>query len=78
MNDAGFDAAAIGSHDFDWGVPVLLSKTGVDSSRRTFIEIWIKGPEDGLFHIDLGTLSEDALWQDGVAPNSRLRIEART
>jgi len=26
MNAAGFDAAAIGNHDFDWGVPVLLDR----------------------------------------------------
>ena len=26
MNDAGFDAAAIGNHEFDWGVPVLRER----------------------------------------------------
>lgn len=26
MNDAGFDAAAIGNHDFDWGVPLLRER----------------------------------------------------
>ncbi|MFN0152245.1 MAG: bifunctional metallophosphatase/5'-nucleotidase [bacterium] len=26
MNAAGFDAAAIGNHEFDWGVPVLLDR----------------------------------------------------
>lgn len=28
MNDAGFDAAAVGNHEFDWGVPVLIQRIG--------------------------------------------------
>ena len=55
----------------------FLSRFGVDYSRRKFIEIWINGPEEGLLHLDLGTISEDAMWQDGVAPNGRLDTEDR-
>ncbi len=28
MNAAGFDAAAIGNHEFDWGVPTLVERIG--------------------------------------------------
>lgn len=59
------------------GIMRLLSKSGVDFSLREFIEIWINGPEEGLLHIDLGVLSEDAMWQDGVAPNGGLDTEDR-
>jgi hypothetical protein len=53
----------------------VLSKSGVDYSQFDSIEIWINGPEEGLLHIDLGALSEDVMWQDGVAPNGQYDTE---
>jgi cell surface protein SprA len=73
----GSFADTTGSSDAWGGIMRVLSKSGVDYSQRNFIEIWINGPEEGLLHIDLGTLSEDAMWQDGVAPNGRLDSEDR-
>lgn len=68
---------AQGSPNAWGGLMRLLSKTGVDYSRRKFIEVWINGPEDGELHVDLGTLSEDAMWQNDVPPNGRLDTEDR-
>ena len=73
----GSFADSSGSPDAWGGIMRLLSKSGVDYSRRKFIEIWINGPEEGELHVDLGTLSEDAMWQDGVAPNGQLDTEDR-
>jgi Motility related/secretion protein len=78
-------AADSGRPEDAWGgIMRLLSKSGVDYSRRKFIEVWINVPPsagspqgEGKLHIDLGTLSEDAMWQDGVAPNGRLDTEDR-
>lgn len=59
------------------GVTRLLSKTGVDYSRRKFLEVWINdfNVKRGKMHVDLGTLSEDAMWERVAAPNGRLDTE---
>jgi hypothetical protein len=77
LGGGSFAAPDSGSRDAWGGVMRLLSKSGVDYSRRKFIEIWINAPYEGLLHIDLGTLSEDAMWQDGVPPNGLLDTEDR-
>ncbi len=62
------------------GIMRLLSKTGIDYSRRKFLEVWVnpKTTRSGILHVDLGTIPEDATWQRGVAPNGRLDTEDRT
>jgi hypothetical protein len=59
------------------GVMRLLSKTGIDYSRRKFIEVWMNDFDRrrGKMHIDLGTISEDAMWERSVPPNGTLDTE---
>ncbi len=59
------------------GVMRLLSKSGIDYSRRKFLEVWVNDFDErrGKMHIDLGTVSEDAMWQRDVAPNGTLDTE---
>ncbi len=59
------------------GVMRLLSRSGIDYSRRKFLEVWVNDFDErrGKMHIDLGTVSEDAMWQRDVAPNGTLDTE---
>lgn len=59
------------------GVMRLLSKTGIDYSRRKFLEVWVNdfNERHGKMHVDLGTISEDAMWQRDTPPNGRLDTE---
>ncbi|RKY72856.1 MAG: cell surface protein SprA [Candidatus Latescibacterota bacterium] len=52
------------------GVMRAFPGGGYDLSRREFLEIWVKG-EEGVLHVDLGAISEDAI------PNGRLDTEDR-
>ena len=53
------------------GLTQGVSATGADFSRKQFIEIWINDFQERTdnvrMSIDLGTVSEDALWEPGVA-----------
>lgn len=58
------------------GIMRIVSKTGLDLKERKFFEVWVNdyNRNRGKMHIDMGLLSEDAMWS-WDEPNGQLDSE---
>jgi hypothetical protein len=64
------------------GVTQLISRSGLDFTRMQYLEIWVndfrQGRDEGWkLNIDLGKVSEDAMWHPDSLPNGQLDTEDR-
>jgi len=64
------------------GLSQLISRSGLDFTRMQYLEIWVNDFREGRnegwkLKIDLGSVSEDAMWDPDSLPNGRLDTEDR-
>ncbi|MDI6808986.1 MAG: cell surface protein SprA [Candidatus Eisenbacteria bacterium] len=76
----------LGGIDPQWaGVTQIISRGGEDLTKAQFLEVWVNdfSPLDRAslvgkkLHIDLGSVSEDAVWRPDSLPNAKLDTEEK-